>query len=328
VGRFSISATSFLHYNAEIMRKINCDEAKKFDLIDYLAALGHVPAKIRNQDYWYRSPLRDEKTPSFKVNRKSNLWYDHGIGQGGDLIDFGTLYYHCTIPDLLERLSQYATGPSFSFQPPLASGLGGAGEKEGPPGGKIAILDTRPLSARPLIDYLLKRSIPPDIAARSCREVDFSLYDNRQTAIGFPNRSGGYELRSEVFKGSSSPKDISFFDNHTDDIAVFEGFFNYLSYLTLNRHNLAPLTNFLVLNSLAFLERSRPLMEQYGRINLLLDGDPAGRSFTRKALVWNPDKYFDWSDFYQGRKDLNEWLIHEFHQQPKLSQSPRKGRSI
>jgi hypothetical protein len=328
VGRFSISATSFLHYNAEIMRKINCDEAKKFDLVDYLASIGHLPAKIRNQDYWYRSPLRDEKTPSFKVNRKSNLWYDHGTGQGGDLIDFGTLYHHCTIPDLLDRLSQYPSRPSFSFQPPLASGLGGAGEKEGPPEGKIAILDSRPLTARTLIDYLLKRSIPPDIAARSCREVDFSLYDNRQTAIGFPNRSGGYELRSEQFKGSSSPKDISFFDNHSEDIAVFEGFFNYLSYQTLNRHNLAPLTNFLILNSLAFLEKSRPLMEQYGRINLLLDGDTAGRSFTRKALMWNPDKYFDRSDFYQGRKDLNEWLIHEFHQQARLSQGRRKGRSI
>ena len=50
MGRFSISATSFLTYNAESMRKINCDEAKKFDLVDYLASLGHLPTKIRSQD--------------------------------------------------------------------------------------------------------------------------------------------------------------------------------------------------------------------------------------------------------------------------------------
>jgi hypothetical protein len=307
---------------------MSCQQARKIDLVEYLAQLGYHPQKVKGPDHWYLSPFRNEKTASFKVNKRLNVWYDHGEGRGGDLIDFGTLYHHCTIPDLLERLSQNRAGPSFSFQPPLASLLGDAGEKEGSPGGKIAILDTRPLTARPLIDYLLKRSIPPDIAAGSCREVDFTLYDNRQTAIGFPNRSGGYELRSEHFKGSSSPKDISFFDNHTDDIAVFEGFFDYLSYQVLNRKNLAPLTNFLVLNSLAFLERSRPLMEQYGRINLLLDRDIAGRSFTRMAQLWNPDKYNDRSDFYQGRKDLNEWLIHEFHQQPRLSQSPRKGRSI
>jgi hypothetical protein len=27
-----------ISYNTETMRKINCDEAKKFDLVDYLAA--------------------------------------------------------------------------------------------------------------------------------------------------------------------------------------------------------------------------------------------------------------------------------------------------
>ena len=310
------------------MRKINCDEAKKFDLVDYLASLGHLPTKIRNQDYWYRSPLRDEKTPSFKVNRKSNLWYDHGTGQGGDLIDFGTLYHHCTIPDLLERLSQYTPGPSFSFQPPLASGLGGAGEKEGYPGGKIAILDTRPLTARPLIDYLLKRNIPPDIAARSCREVDFTLHGNRQTAIGFPNRSGGFELRNAYFKGSSSPKDVTFFDNLTQEIAVFEGFFNYLSFHTVNRNNQAPLTNHLVLNSLAFLEHSRGLMEQHSQIHLILDRDAAGLSFTAKALQWDPHKYIDQSDFYQGYKDLNEWLTHQHSRLLRANQSQRKGRSL
>jgi len=31
--------------------------------------------------YWYLSPLREEKEASFKVNRKKNVWYDHGIGK-------------------------------------------------------------------------------------------------------------------------------------------------------------------------------------------------------------------------------------------------------
>ena len=252
----------------------------------------------------------------------------NGEGQGGDLIDFGTLYHQCTIPELLSQLSQYQLGPSFSFQPLLASGSGDAGEKEGSPESKIVVLDTRHLAARPLVDYLHKRNIPLDIATKSCREVDFTLYGKQQTAVGFPNRSGGYELRNEQFKGSSSPKDISFFDNRTREIAVFEGFFDYLSFQTVNQNLQAPLTNCLVLNSIAFLEKALPLMEQYSHIHLMLDRDSAGRSITRKALAWNPDRYIDQSDFYQGRKDLNEWLIHEFHQQPGLRQGLRKGRSI
>jgi hypothetical protein len=289
---------------------ISCQQARQIDLVDYLNQLGHHPQKVHGVDYWYLSPFREEKTGSFKVNKRLNLWFDHGEGRGGDLIDFGTRYFECTIQELLERLSRYVASPSFSFHQPLSFRLVSAGEKGISPEGKILILDARPLAAQPLIRYLQERKILLDIAARYCREVDFSLYDKRHTAIGFANRFGGYELRNKYFKGSSSPKDIILFDNHTDEIAVFEGFFNYLSFQTINQDKQAPLTNCLVLNSLAFLEKSRPLMEKYNRIHLVLDRDTAGRNFTRNALRWDPDRYIDRSDFYQGHKDLNEWLQH------------------
>ncbi|HVU93716.1 MAG TPA: toprim domain-containing protein [Puia sp.] len=304
-----------------------CQDAKRIDLVDYLAQLGHHPRHIRRDDHWYLSPFREEKTPSFKVNKRLNLWFDHGTGKGGDLIEFGTLYHHCTIPELLERLTLNAASSFISFQQPLPSELQAAGERKDSPAGRIEIVDTRTLVAQSLLDYLTKRNIPPDIAQKSCQEVHFSLYGKKQIAIGFPNRSGGYELRSEQFKGSSSPKDISFFDNRTNEIAVFEGFFNYLSFQTINRDKQPPLTSCLVLNSLAFLERSRPLMEQFNRIHLALDRDDAGRTFTRKALAWNPDKYIDRSEFYQGHKDLNDWLIHQ-RMRPKLNRDRRMGRSL
>jgi hypothetical protein len=63
-----------------------------------------------------------------------------------------------------------------------------------------------------------------EIADRYCREIDFFLYGKKQTVIGFKNNAGGYELRSKNFKGSSSPKDVTFIDIRTDDVAVFEGF--------------------------------------------------------------------------------------------------------
>ena len=295
------------------MKKVSCAQAKELDLVDYLASLGYVPAKIRNHDYWYQSPFRDEKTPSFKVNRELKVWYDHGTGQGGDLVDFGTLYHKCTVGELLDRLSEHRLGDSLSFQHPFPSQPLGAGEKKDSPDSKIVILGTRAIADRALVDYLNKRGIPLDIAQRSCREIDFRLYGKQQTVIGFPNRSGGYELRSEHFKGSSAPKDISFIDNSTEQIAVFEGFFNYLSFQEINRNQQAPLTNCLMLNSLSFLEKSRPLMEQYSRVHLMLDRDAAGRTQTAKALQWDREKYIDRSDFYQGRKDLNEWLIHREH---------------
>jgi Toprim domain-containing protein len=313
------------------MKKLSCAAAKELDLVDFLASLGHEPAKVKNQDFWYQSPLREEKTPSFKVDRRLNVWYDHGTGKGGDLVDFGTLYYRCTVSELLHRLSNYRPGQTLSFQPPSpvstssSSQSSFAGEKKDSPESKIVILDTRSLVDQTLLAYLGKRCIPLNIADRFCREVDFLLYGKKHTVIGFPNKSGGYELRNEHFKGSSAPKDITFLDNRTEGIAVFEGFFSFLSFQTINKNQQAPLTNCLVLNSLSFFEKSRPLMERYNQVHLILDRDAAGRNHTAQALQWDRGKYIDRSDFYQGRKDLNEWLIHRDHSQ-RVSQ--RIGRRL
>src|SRR5438445_10750870 len=108
---------------------ISCMQARQIDLVAYLAHLSYHPQKIHGVDHWYLSPFREEKTASFKVNKRLNLWFDHAEGRGGDLIDFGTRYHRCTVAELLERLSRYAASPSFSFQQPLASRSVQAGEK-------------------------------------------------------------------------------------------------------------------------------------------------------------------------------------------------------
>src|SRR5690606_29931907 len=124
-----------------------------------------------NQDYWYLSPLRDEKTPSFKVNRKLNVWYDHATGKGGNLVDFGTQYFKCTVAELLQLLSGQDI-QSFSFHPPKQPGHlhnvqpSPAGEKKENPESKIVIVDSRVLADKSLLDYLQKRNIPHNIASR------------------------------------------------------------------------------------------------------------------------------------------------------------------
>lgn len=80
-------------------------EAKQIDLVEYLSTLGFSPAKIRGNDYWYLSPLREEKTPSFKIDRKINCWYDHAFGKGGNIIDFGMYYFNCTDAEFIKNLN-------------------------------------------------------------------------------------------------------------------------------------------------------------------------------------------------------------------------------
>ncbi|HEU4633595.1 MAG TPA: CHC2 zinc finger domain-containing protein, partial [Flavisolibacter sp.] len=87
------------------MKKLSCKEARQVDLVEYLDSLGHQPKKVRGQNYWYSSPFRDERTPSFKVNRSRNTWFDFGEGKGGDIIDFGLYYFRCSVNELLDQLS-------------------------------------------------------------------------------------------------------------------------------------------------------------------------------------------------------------------------------
>jgi Toprim-like/CHC2 zinc finger len=284
---------------------LTCRDAKQKDLVEYLASLGHQPQKIRGEDHWYLSPLREEKTASFKVNKKFNVWYDHGMGKGGNLIDFGILYHKCSVQELLQKLNG---SPSFHQQNPFSSGQNSQLNKDpGREKGKILILAETDIQSPALIHYLETRNILVELAEKYCRQVEFELYGKRIIALGFPNRSGGYELRNANFKGSNSPKDLSFLDNDSSTVAVFEGFFSFLSFQQLNEQEKEDLTNFLALNTLAFLEKSRPLMEQHGQIQLYLDRDDAGIRATEKALKWDR-KYIDRSSFYAGYKDVNEWL--------------------
>src|SRR6202035_1745438 len=184
--------------------KLTCEEARQIDLVDYLVKLGHHPTKIRNNDYWYLSPLRDEKKASFKVNRKMNVWFDHGTGNGGNLIDFGMLFYRCTFKELLNKLETEKRGIS-SFHPQPQVEIKETQKEEQ----KIRITDSREIKDPGLREYLGERKIPLIIANRFCSEVEFELYGKRHLAIGFKNNSGGYELRNSYFKGSSSPKEIT-----------------------------------------------------------------------------------------------------------------------
>ncbi len=288
--------------------KFNCVEANRIDLVDFLSNLGYTPKKVRNNDYWYLSPLRDEKTPSFKVNRKLNVWFDFGEGKGGNLVDFGVQYFKSSVTELLNRLRQNNIY-NFSFHPHFAD------EKKDASNGKIQIISEQPLAAKHLVDYLQKRCIPLSIAKLFCKEIEFSLYGKSQIAIGFKNNAGGYELRSENFKGSSSPKAITTIANNTGHISIFEGFFNFLSWQVLmsdkNEMQFKELTkiqnDFLILNSLSFFETIHQQMKKYTAVNLFLDRDGSGIKATGKAIL-SDSNYKDQSILYKGYKDLNDKL--------------------
>lgn len=285
-------------------KKLTCEQAKEIDLVTYLSGLGHEPVRIRNANYWYLSPLRAETTPSFKVNSRLNRWYDFGIGKGGNLIDFGINYYKCTVAELLQLLSGDLSFPKHTHQSFISEA----------PEIRITIERVEPINAPSLLQYLQTRRIDIEIARHYCREVHYRVGDKTYYAIGFKNSSGGYELRSPFFKGSTSPKDITTIENGRHTVQIFEGFFDFLSYQTYCKSVHLPDVNFVILNSLSFFEKARPFMEKHGRKLLSLDHDQAGQSCSDQA-VQSGNGYEDHSYLYKGYKDMNKWLIEEGHKQ-------------
>src|SRR5690606_12703515 len=216
---FRLSSFLFWIKTHHELKTINMDisspslqEIRDMDLVNYLASLGHEPQRIRGNDFWYHSPLRQERVPSFKVNRRMNRWYDFGLGQGGNLIDFAILHQDCSVGELLA-----------SFARPCATSVMQKLKRQKqsfPADHKLEVSRNVSLRSDSLLDYLRQRRISVHIADLYCREIHYRIGDKQFFSIGFPNRSGGFELRNAFFKGSSSPKDISVFSGLSEKLLV------------------------------------------------------------------------------------------------------------
>ena len=207
-------------------------DAKQIKLADYLQSLGYTPVKQQGQSLCYKSPLRNETDASFKVNTELNQWYDFGIGKGGNIIALAAELYHSeNVAYLLERIAErtpYIRPASFSF-----------GEQKAH-NGSFQGIQVGELSSPALIDYLRGRGINIELAKRECKELRYEYEGKTYFVVGFPNISGGYELRNRYFKGCLTPKDITHIrqqGEQRDVCYLFEGFMDYLSFLTIRVNN-------------------------------------------------------------------------------------------
>ena len=80
---------------------------------------------------------------------------------------------------------------------------------------------------------------------------------------------------------------------------------DFLSYLTIK-----PDTNkdFIILNSVALVDKSIQIISRYDNISLALDNDNAGDIATKKIIEHIP-KATDVRKFYKNYKDLNEFIM-------------------
>jgi hypothetical protein len=176
------------------------------------------------------------------------------------------------------------------------------------PENQIKILGDFVLSSSALLRYLQQRRIPLSIADSYCREVRYELNGKVYYGIGFKNDLGGFEIRNPYFKASSSPKAISTFDYGAEEVVVFEGFSDFLSFRAVYPNDPDARFDFVILNSISFFETARPFMERHHAVRLYLDRDAAGQNCSRYAQSLS-SKYKDESSLYKNHKDFNDWIM-------------------
>ena len=206
--------------------------ARQIKIADYLHSLGFSPVKQQGINLWYKSPLREETEASFKVNTERNQWYDFALGKGGNIIALTQeLYCSDHVPYLLQRIEEQT--PRIR---PISFSFGKQSSSEP----SFQQLEIVPLSSPALLTYLQERGINIVLAKRECSEAHFINNGKQYFAIAFPNVSGGYEIRNRYFKGCIAPKEISHIKQPgtaRETCYVFEGFMDYLSFLTLRLEN-------------------------------------------------------------------------------------------
>lgn len=289
---------------------MNCFKANKLELTGILCKRHISPVKETKNEAYYLSPMRDEKTASFKIDKRRNLWFDHGNGCGGTVVDLIMKLDNCTVAEALLWLSKN----SFSFHQQKAL-ISDESDKE-------QIVSVGIIKHYALKNYLESRGIDVELAKKYCKEIHyFNVSDNPTSqndlllkekrkpffAIGFENNMGGYEVRNKFFKGCLKTKSITTINNGSETLNLFEGFLDFLSYLTLfpENHN----EDFIILNSTALVEKVKDIMSTYKMVRTFFDNDISGNNASQIIKDNFENVFENGSTLYANYKDLNDYLL-------------------
>lgn len=287
------------------------EEARQVRIVDFLAQLGHHAQFEKSEQYWYLSPFRAERTPSFKVNDRLNEWYDFAEANGGDLVELGKyLFQTDNVSEVLGHIERHAKAGSL---PSVRAAIAPPRPVEADMREVVVV----PLRHYALLSYLNSRRIDGDIGRMFCREVHYELRGRHYFALAFGNVSGGYEVRNPYYKGCIRNKDVSLVKQTEGEVqnrvCVFEGFMDFLSYLTLKQAGDGTVcidapADYLVMNSVGNLKKALTHLQGYAYIHCYLDNGLAGQKTAETIAGLYGGRVSDEAYRYAEYKDLNDCL--------------------
>ncbi len=276
---------------------MNCEKIKqKVGIRVVLESFGILPVKEDPKTAFYFALDREEKIPSLSVDFVKNKAFDFGNGKSYDVISIVQQIEKCSVSEALKYLSKL----DFTVQNELKY-------HENNTQISNQILEIKEIWHPALIQYLKSRRVIEQM--HLVKEIHYELKGRKYFGIGFQNNYGGFEIRNLHSKICLGKKDVTLIVNDKkskNEIVVFEGFFDYLTYRNLEKSDNSN-CDFLILNSTAMLFKAEEKMKQYEKISLFLDNDKNGKSVKSK-IQSQYRNVEDCSLIYHDFKDMNEWF--------------------
>lgn len=228
------------------------DEIKSVSILQWMRLNNYGDGIRKGRNYFFCSPLRSERTPSFSVNTAKNLWCDFGSynKNGGNIINLveqlnPSWSEHQVLAFLERQIKDLKLTYSKDYNARLEEEEqkrqwieGKRAEREEQLNQETVVEMVIPLSHPYLRDYVIQRRIDYSIAQRFCQEVHYSLRGKKYYAIAFMNIANGMEARNKLNKrciGKKSISVISPLGTPQKHCCVFEGFFDMLTYATIEK---------------------------------------------------------------------------------------------
>ena len=277
---------------------MNCEQIKeKISIRRVLESFNLFPVKQNSETAFYFAIDREEKSPSLCVDFAQNKAFDFGTGKSYDVISIVQQLSKCSVSNALQYLEKFDTSVQSTNKSILETNK------------NYEILEVKEIEHLALAEYLKLRKVFDQ--KHLVKEIHYQMKGKNYFGVGFYNNSGGVEIRNKYSKICLGKKDITLIKNELNlenEICVFEGFFDYLTYLSLPNATSSD-SDFLILNSTAMFFKAEKQLNDYARINLFLDNDLNGKNLTEK-IVGKYQDVEDCSILYWDFKDLNEWFAH------------------
>lgn len=277
---------------------MNCKQFNSISLEEVLLSLGHLPTKQNEKEAWYLNPFANESQASFKINKGLNKWYLFSEGIGGNNTDFMKKYLNSSVNEVLI----WAENQNFSsFHQQNISNQ----KAENLPK-TYEIFEVKEIQHPALLEYLNHRTV--ESQTKFLKEIHYRMNDKGYFGIGFKNDSGGYEIRNKYSKICLGKKDVSTIKNDSENVKIFEGFFDFLSFKSIEKSLGNEPSDYLILNSVSMISNIKTTLDNYENIELYFDNDEAGNRAVE--MIKNENEIAeDCRVLYTDFKDLNDWLV-------------------